>query len=127
MRKTTLNEALQALRIPHRHIETMIRETATAIGDDRLNDRLRGEPGFHLKAVDLTQSLVAAMTLAQTMRPEEMFASMMGPDRFAGGDAGLEKLGSEMLDQMMLTPRLGENLVPEETLQERVRLIKQWV
>lgn len=127
MQKTTLNEALQELRIPHRHIETMIRETAASIGDERLDDRLRGEPGFHLKAVDLAQGLVVAMTLAQTMRPEEKFAAMMGPDRFAGGDAGLEKLGSEMLEQMMLTPRLGENLVPEETLQERVRVIQQWV
>lgn len=127
MQKTTLNEALQQLRIPHRRIETMIRETADSIGDERLDDRLRGEPGFHLKAVDLTQGLVVAMTLAQTMRPEENFAAMMGPDRFAGGDPGLEKLGSEMLELMMLAPRLGENLVPEETLQERVRVIQQWV
>jgi hypothetical protein len=105
----------------------MIRETAASLGDHRLDDRLRGEPGFHMKAVDLTQGLVIAMTLAQTLQPEEKFAAMMGPDRFAGGDAGLEKLGGAMLEQMLLAPRLGAELVPEETLRDRVRVIQYWV
>jgi hypothetical protein len=127
MQKTTMSDALAEMRIPHQHIEAMIRETASAVGDERLTDRLRGEPGFHLKAVDLTQGLVIAMTLAQTMRPEENFADMMGPERFAGGDAGLVKLGNAMLEQMLQAPRLGAELVPEETLQERVRVIQHWV
>lgn len=127
MQSTTINEAIADIRIAPRHIDAMIRETATSLGDHRLDDRLRGEPGFHLKAVDLTQGLVIAMTLAQTLRPEEKFAAMMGPDRFAAGDAGLEKLGSAMLDQMLQGPRLGADLVPEEILQERVRVIQHWV
>lgn len=127
MQKTTISEALADMRIPHRHIEAMIRETAASIGDDRLDDRLRGEPGFHLKAVDLTQGLVIAMTLAQTLQPAEKFADMMGPERFAQGDSGLEKLGGAMLEQMLQAPRLGDELVPEDTLQERVRLIQHWV
>jgi hypothetical protein len=127
MQNTTLNEAISAIRIQPRHIDAMIREMAASIGDHRLEDRLRGEPGFHLKAVDLTQGLVIAMTLAQTLRPEEKFAAMMGPDRFAGGDACLEKLGGAMLEQMLLAPRLGNELVPEETLQDRSRTIRQWV
>jgi hypothetical protein len=127
MQKTTMSEALAEMRIPHQHIEAMIRETASAVGNERLTDRLRGEPGFHLKAVDLTQGLVIAMTLAQTMRPEEKFSDMIGPERFSGGDAGLVKLGSAMLEQMLQAPRLGAELVPEETLQERVRVIQHWV
>jgi len=127
MRNTTLNEAIAGMRIQPRHIDAMIRETAASLGDPRLDDRLRGEPGFHMKAVDLTQGLVIAMTLAQTLRPEENFASMMGPDRFAGCDAGLEKLGSAMLEQMLLAPRLGTELVPEEALQERARMIQHWI
>ncbi|MBY0240063.1 MAG: hypothetical protein K2X55_12180 [Burkholderiaceae bacterium] len=127
MQRTTFNDALSHIRIPPRHIVTMIRETAASLGDHRLDDRLRGEPGFHLKAVDLTQGLVIAMTLAQTLRPEEKFAAMLGPDRFGAGDASLEKLGSAMIDQMLQGPRLGSDLVPDETLQERVRVIQHWV
>lgn len=127
MQNTTFNEAIADIRIPPRHIDAMIRETATSLGDHRLDDRLRGEPGFHMKAVDLTQGLVIAMTLAQSLRPEEKFAAMMGPHRFAGGDADLEKLGGAMLEQMLLAPRLGEDLVPEETLRDRVRVIQHWV
>lgn len=127
MQNTTLSEAIADIRIQPRHIDAMIRETAASLGDHRLDDRLRGEPGFHTKAVDLTQGLVIAMTLAQSLRPEEKFAAMMGPDRFAGGDADLEKLGGAMLEQMLLAPRLGEDLVPEETLRDRVRVIQQWV
>jgi len=127
MQKTTFNEALSDIRVPPRHIDAMIRETAVSLGDHRLDDRLRGEPGFHLKAVDLTQGLVVAMTLAQTMRPEEKFELMMGPERFAGGDTCLEKLGIAMLEQMLQVPRLGNELVPEETMQERGRVIQNWV
>jgi len=127
MQNTTLNAAIADMRIPHRHIEAMIRETATSLGDERLDDRLRGEPGFQLKAVDLTQGLVIAMTLAQTLAPEEKFAAMLGPETFANGDTGLAKLGEAMLEAMVKSPRLGENLVPEETLLERVRVIQQWV
>lgn len=127
MQNTTLNAAIAEMRIPHRHVEAMIRETAASLGDERLDDRLRGEPGFQLKAVDLTQGLVIAMTLAQTLAPEEKFASMMGPETFANGDAGLAKLGGAMLEAMVQSPRLGENVVPEQTLLERVRVIQQWV
>jgi hypothetical protein len=127
MQNTTLNAAIADMRIPHRHVEAMIRETAASLGDERLDDRLRGEPGFQLKAVDLTQGLVIAMTLAQTLAPEEKFAAVMGPETFANGDAGLAKLGGAMLEAMLQSPRLGENVVPEETLLERVRVIQQWV
>jgi len=127
MQNTTLNAAIADMRIPHRHVEAMIRETAASLGDERLDDRLRGEPGFQLKAVDLTQGLVIAMTLAQTLAPEEKFAAVMGPETFANGDAGLAKLGGAMLKAMLQSPRLGENVVPEETLLERVRVIQQWV
>jgi len=127
MQNTTVQAAIADMRIPHRHIQAMIRETAASIGDDRLDDRLRGEPGFHLKAVDLTQGLVIAMTLAQTLRPEEKFGAMMGPDTFAGEDASLAKLGAAMLDGMLQAPRLGDALVPEATLLERVCVIRQWV
>lgn len=127
MQNTTLNAALANVRIPHRHVERMIRETAASLGDERLDDRLRGEPGFRLKAVDLTQGLVIAMTLAQTLAPEEKFAAMMGPETFAYGDAGLVKLGTTMLGAMVNSPRLGESVVPEETLLARVRVIQQWI
>lgn len=127
MQNTTLNAAIADMRIPHRHVEAMIRETAASLGDERLDDRLRGEPGFQLKAVDLTQGLVIAMTLAQTLAPEEKFAAIMGPETFANGDAGLAKLGGAMLEAMLQSPRLGEGVVPEATLLERVRLIQQWV
>lgn len=127
MQNTTLSAAIADMRIPHRHVEAMIRETAASLGDERLDDRLRGEPGFQLKAVDLTQGLVIAMTLAQTLAPEEKFAALMGPETFANGDAGLAKLGGAMLEAMLQSPRLGENVVPEETLLERVRVIQQWV
>lgn len=123
----TFNEALFDIRIPSRHIDAMIRETAASLSDHRLDDRLRGEPGFHLTAVDMTQGLVIAMTLAQTLRPEERFAAMMGPDRFAAGDTGLERLGGAMIEHMLQGPRLGTDLVPEDTFQERVRVIQQWV
>lgn len=127
MQNTTLSAAIADMRIPHRHVEAMIRETAASLGDERLDDRLRGEPGFQLKAVDLTQGLVIAMTLAQTLAPEEKFAAMMGPETFANGDAGLAKLGGAMLEAMLQSPRLGEGVVPEETLLERVRVIQQWL
>ena len=127
MQNTTLNAAIADMRIPHNHVEAMIRETAASLGDERLDDRLRGEPGFQLKAVDLTQGLVIAMTLAQTLAPEEKFAAMMGPETFANGDGGLAKLGQAMLEAMLKSPRLGENVVPEETLLERVRVMQEWV
>lgn len=127
MPNITINEAISDIRIQPRHVDAMIRETAASLADHRLDDRLRGEPGFHLKAVDLTQGLVIAMTLAQTLQPEQNFAAMMGPDRFAGGDPSLEKLGSAMLEQMLLAPRLGSEVVPEETLKERARAIQQWM
>lgn len=127
MQNTTLNAAIADMRIPHRYVEAMIRETAASLGDERLDDRLRGEPGFQLKAVDLTQGLVIAMTLAQTLAPEEQFSAMMGPETFANGDASLAKLGGAMLEAMLQSPRLGENVVPEETLLERVRVIQQWI
>lgn len=127
MQNTTLNAAIAEMRIPHRHVEAMIRETAVSLGDERLDDRLRGEPGFQLKAVDLTQGLVIAMMLAQTLAPEEKFAAIMGPDTFANGDAGLAKLGGAMLEAMLQSPRLGENVVPEDMLRERVGLIQLWV
>lgn len=127
MQNTTLNAAIADMRIPHNHVEAMIRETAASLGDERLDDRLRGEPGFQLKAVDLTQGLVIAMTLAQTLAPEEKFAALMGPETFANGDAGLAMLGGAMLEAMLQSPRLGENVVPEGTVRERVRVIQQWV
>lgn len=127
MQNTTLSAALADIRIPHRHVEAMIRETASSLRDERLDDRLRGEPGFQLKAVDLTQGLVIAMMLAQTLAPEEKFAAMMGPDTFADGDTGLAKLGEAMLQAMVMSPRLGENLVPDETLLERVRIVQRWL
>jgi hypothetical protein len=127
MQNTTLNAAIADMRIPHRHVEAMIRETAAALGDERLDDRLRGEPGFQLKAVDLTQGLVIVMTLAQALAPEEKFAAMMGPDTFANGDPGLAKLGQAMLEAMLKSPRLGDNVVPEQTLLERGRVIEQWI
>lgn len=127
MHNIKISQAIAEVRIPHRHIEAMIRETAASIGDDRLDDRLRGEPGFHLKTIDMVQGLVIAMTLAQTLNAEEKFGMMMGPDRFADGDAGLVKLGTAMLEQMLAAPRLGTETVPEDVLQERVRIIQQWV
>lgn len=127
MHNTTLNAALADMRIPHRHVEAMIRETAASLGDERLDDRLRGEPGFQIKAVDLTQGLVIAVTLAQTLAPEEKFAAMMGPETFGNGDAGLVKLGTTMLEAMVNSPRLGENVVSDETLLARVRVIQQWI
>jgi len=52
---------------------------------------------------------------------------MMGPDTFADGDTGLAKLGEAMLQAMVMSPRLGENLVPDETLLERVRIVQRWL
>ncbi|MDK6079787.1 hypothetical protein [Massilia varians] len=127
MNKSTISEALAEMRIRHRHIAAMIRETAVFLGDDRLDDRLRGEPGFHIKAVELTQALVIAMTLAQTLKPEEKFANLMGPERFSGGDSCLEKLGTAMLENMVQSPRLAENLVSDDMLRERARAIQLWM
>ena len=127
MQNNTVSAAVADIRIPHNHVEAMIRETAATVGDELIADRLRGEPGFHLKAVGLTQSLVVAMTLAQTLAVDQNFAALMGPDTFGGGDQGLAKLGNAMLDGMQQAPRLAGGLVPEETLQERIRIIRHWM
>lgn len=126
MHNTTVNAALADIRISHHHIETMIRETATLMGDERLADRLRGEPGFHLKAIGVTQNLVVAMTLAQTLAADQKFSAMMGPETFSGNDQDLAKLGGVMLDGMIQAPRLGA-MVLEELLAERVEVLRQWM
>jgi hypothetical protein len=77
--------------------------------------------------ISWTIACAASLALAQTLKPEEKFAAMMGPDTFSNGDAELAKLGGAMLEAMLNSPRLGENVVPEDTLKERVRLIQQWV
>ncbi len=123
MNDMTIGEALADVRIAHNHIETMLSETISSLADPEIDKRLRGEPGFNLRCVELTVTLVVAMTMAYTLAPAEKFELMLPADGFASGDSGLVRIGARLVEMMVAAPRLADGMVMEEVLQKRAATI----
>lgn len=124
MQELTAPDVLSDLRIPHTQIATMINEAIESMGDQTIGARLRQERDFYFRASDLTQNLVVAVTLAQTLDQAAAFESMLQGASFSGGDFDLSKLGIHMLSWMVALPREVTADLPEGLFHERVKMIE---
>ena len=123
MNDMTIGQALADVRIEHKQLETMLDEAIASLADPDLDNRRRMEPGFNLRCVELTVTLVVAMTMAYTLAPAEKFEVMLPPEGFAAGDEDLAQIGERLVELMVAAPRLAEGMVAEEVLQKRAATI----
>ncbi len=110
----SMNASLAEMRLPAQRVATMIHEVATAIGDEDLLGRLRTDRAYHQHAAYMTQSLAVGFAMAQTMDEETDFAELFVGAQLAQQDAGLAKLGKQLVDWMIQEPvRIDSGITPD--------------
>ncbi|CAN7749733.1 hypothetical protein [Duganella sp. LjRoot269] len=110
----SMNSSLAEMRLPSQRIATMIHEAANAIGDEVLVGRLRTDRAYHQHAAYMTQSIAVGFTMAQTMDDGMDFTELFVGAQLAQQDAGLAKLGMQLVDWMAQEPaRIDSGIAPD--------------
>lgn len=112
------------VRFPAAVIDGLLQGALHELGDVRVAERLKQVKDFHTLAVRMTQDLLIAVSLAQSLSPGAPFGMMMPHSPFSSHDKDLRELGHAMFRKMVSLDRLPDSDIPDALLKERFEKVQ---
>lgn len=111
--------ALSNISIGHEIINGLLSMTVADIDNPRIAKRLNNDNNFLLSATRMTNNILIAFTLAQTVAAEESFNEMIPVAPYSLGDNDLYTIGNTMIEKIRSAPPILDIDIPDALLQDR--------
>lgn len=117
------DQGLHAIRLPYEHVAALIEEGLARAADAELAKLILNDRGLHVQAVDMVQRMTILTSMAQTLKPDVSFPSLLIGVSLSNGKPELERLALPLMDIMQACPRLPDTDLDEEVVSNRMRMI----
>lgn len=119
MKTIPQSTALNNISIGHEIINGLLSLTVADIDNPRIAKRLNSDNNFLLSATRMTNNILIAFTLAQTVAAEESFDEMIPAAPYSQGDNDLHTIGNTMIEKIRSAPRILDIDIPDALLLDR--------
>lgn len=114
-----VTEELSAVRVDADVAAQMLALVAEDQADGRIKTRLDSDNNFALRAIRMTQEIIIATTLVQSIKPSEDFDAMIEGRIFSGSDPDLKTLGGGLVSRIAAAERFPDAELSDDLVESR--------